>query len=78
VWEAGKQVGGRRGDSRRVFQRQSRSRLFSPLQVIIHMQVVDIRTRYTFKNEGKQPVDSVIVCTEPELAHHLAFFEVIA
>lgn len=49
-----------------------------PSQVIIHMQVVDIRTRYTFKNEGKQPVDSVIVCTEPELAHHLAFFEVIA
>lgn len=42
------------------------------------MQVVDIRTRYTFKNEGKQTVDSVIVCTEPELADHLAFFEVIA
>ena len=40
------------------------------------MQVVDTRTRYTFLNEGADPVAAVTVCEEPELSAKVAFFEV--
>ena len=76
VWRRGVCARGGRSRSTPETDASTHRSLLPRPQVIIHMQVVDIRTRYTFSNTGKEPAGSVIVCTEPELAPHLAFFEV--
>jgi oligosaccharyltransferase complex subunit alpha (ribophorin I) len=45
-------------------------------QIDVHKQVVDVRTLLTLKNGGSAPAATAIVCEEPALAAHAAFWEV--